>query len=325
MNDCFSKIRFIVAIAAGKGGVGKSSLTTLLAEALDKAGYAVGVLDADLYGPSIGHMMPAEASSDSWTPRMFGKIKVFSMDSAMHARAPVVNALLLEAIQKVKWGELDYLLVDFPPGTGDIQLTLLQNIPFAGVVLLTLPQEISLIDVRKAAKMFPLMGVPILGVIENMSYYQEGDKTKYLFGKGGGERLSLDLGAPLLEEIPINPLLCESLDNGRCFFSEKIDKLAEKVQRILCNLETQLSLEGVRSMAEDKWQIVWSDGKISQFHPHYLQKLCPCKGCREGINSSSEDVQILSVSRVGKYALKVAFSKGCNRGFFPFALLRSAV
>lgn len=337
MDNLFSKIRFIVAVAAGKGGVGKSSLTVLLAEALEQAGYAVGVFDADLYGSSIGHMMPAKQSEDFWKPGLFGAIKTFSLtnkenkESAMHARAPVINALLLEAIHKIQWGDLDYLLVDFPPGTGDIQLTLLQNIPFSGVVLVTLPQEVSLLDVRKAALMFPSMAVPILGVIENMSYYQEGDgEKKYLFGEGGGKRLSVQLNVPLLEEIPIDPLLCQHLDSGKNLFIEKqslvvqqkIDKITQTIQKKLCNLEEVLSLQGVRATSKNKWQMIWSDGKITNLDPHQLQKGCPCKACKEGNSSSFEDVEITSMTQVGKYAIQVSFSKGCSKGLFPLALLR---
>lgn len=309
----------------------------MLAQALEQAGYAVGVFDADLYGSSIDHMMPSKRSDDFWKPGVFETIKTFSLaqkessPSAMHARAPVINALLLEAIHKIEWGELDYLLVDFPPGTGDIQLTLLQNIPFSGVVLVTLPQEISLLDVRKAALMFPPMAVPILGVVENMSYYEEGNgEKKYLFGRGGGKRLSLELDVPLLEEIPIDPLLCQHLDSGKNLFIEKqavvvqqkIGKIAQTIQKKLCDLEGALSLEGVRSTSKNKWQMIWSDGKITHLDPYELQKGCPCKACREGINNYFEDVEIRGITQVGKYAIQVNFSKGCSKGLFPLALLR---
>ncbi len=224
-----SSVRYIVAIAAGKGGVGKSSISVGLALALQSLGYSVGVLDADLYGPSIGRMLPLDCpigrtpEGDFLIPGEFQGLKAFSIahlkeeGEAMIVRAPIVNGLILQCVKDVDWGELDYLFVDFPPGTGDIQLTLMQEMSFFAAILVTTPQEIAVLDVRKAAQMFHYMGVPILGVIENMAYFEDmiTGKRHALFGEGGGERLAASLGIPLLEQVPIDPNLCLSGDEGK--------------------------------------------------------------------------------------------------------------
>ena len=266
----------MIAIVAGKGGVGKSSMAVNIAMALQGAGYAVGVLDADLYGPSLGHMMPLDTeikknidSKTSFFPGEFQGVKVFSLshvrsdDFSMSVRAPVVNELLLQCSKEILWGELDYLLVDFPPGTGDIQLTLLQNIPFSGAVLVTMPQEISVIDVKKAAMMFHPMGIPILGVIENMTYFIEASSQKkhYLFGQGGGEKIAKLFGIPFLGEVPIDPDLCKAGDEGKNFLREckespTVSIICEIAAKIRSNLFT---LESLKGEYLKQFELTWED------------------------------------------------------------------
>jgi ATP-binding protein involved in chromosome partitioning len=221
----FSTVRHVIAVAAGKGGVGKSSVSMGVALALEEEGYTVGVLDADIYGPSMGIMMPLDKpvtkDENGFLPGESSGVKVFSLaylrkDEAMIVRAPVANGLILQCARDVSWGELDYLIVDFPPGTGDIQLTLMQEMVFSGAVLVTTPGEVALADVKKAAEMFHHMGVPLVGVVENMAYFEEpvSSKRHYVFGKEGGKRLSSLLGAPFLGEIPIDKDLSTSADCG---------------------------------------------------------------------------------------------------------------
>ncbi len=276
MHKLFSKVRFIFAVAAGKGGVGKSSMTVNLAFALKQSGYSVGVLDADLYGPSLGHMMPLDVplrkDSDSETSFLPGEcqgVKVFSLshvrsnEHSMSVRAPVVNGLILQSIKEIIWGELDYLLIDFPPGTGDIQLTLLQNIPFSGAILVTMPGKISVIDVKKAAKMFEQIGVPILGVIENMTYFIEPSSSEkhYLFGQGGGQEIAKLFGIPFLGEVPVDPDLCRSGDEGRNFIHESKDSFTASV---ICKIaseikETLFSLESLQGKFLKQFELVWEN------------------------------------------------------------------
>ena len=256
-NQNFSFVRYVVAVAAGKGGVGKSSTSMGLALALQNEGYAVGVLDADLYGPSMGVMMPLEKpitrSEKGFIPGEFSSVKVFSLakDEAMIARAPIVNGLIMQCIKDVSWGELDYLIVDFPPGTGDIQLTLMQEMVFSCALLVTTPQEVALADVKKAAEMFHHMGIPLIGVVENMAYFEEpvSKERHYVFGKGGGERLSSLFGTPFLGEIPIDANLSLCADRGWNILEKYPEANAscslKKISALLVDLLFDLeSLEG---------------------------------------------------------------------------------
>jgi ATP-binding protein involved in chromosome partitioning len=221
----------IIAIAAGKGGVGKSSVTVNLALALQKLGFKVGVMDTDIYGPSIRKMLPEDQlpmqRGDTIIPALCQGIRMISMayfrkdNEAVVVRAPIANGLVTQFIRNVSWGDLDYLLIDFPPGTGDIQLTLSQQANLTGAIMVTTPQEVAVMDVRKAMHLFEQVKVPIIGIVENMSYYyhKKTDEMVYLFGKGGGERLARASGVPFLGSIPIDPQLCQCGDSGQSIFS----------------------------------------------------------------------------------------------------------
>jgi ATP-binding protein involved in chromosome partitioning len=226
-----SKIQHIIAIAAGKGGVGKSTVTVNLALALKLAGYSVGVMDMDIYGPSMRKMLPEDEipiqKDNRILPAICSGIRMISMayfrreDEAAAVRAPIANGVVSQFINQVDWGILDFLLIDFPPGTGDIQLTVSQQANLSGALMVTTPQDVSVMDVRKAIHLFEHVNVPIVGVVENMSYYSHsstGEKV-HVFGKGGGERLSQSIGVPFLGEIPIDPLVCQCCDKGISLFS----------------------------------------------------------------------------------------------------------
>lgn len=276
MHKLFSKVRFVFAVAAGKGGVGKSSIAVNLAFALQQAGYSVGILDADLYGPSLGCMMPLDTPlrknpdhETSFFPGECQGIKVFSLshvrseEHSMIARAPVINELILQSVKEIIWGELDYLLVDFPPGTGDIQLTLLQNISFSGAVIVTMPGKISVIDVKKAVKMFEQIGVPILGVIENMTYFLDPSSSKkhYLFGQGGGQEIAKVFGSPFLGEVPVDPDLCRSGDEGKNFIHENKDSFTASV---ICKIASEIKenlfvLESLQGEFLKQFELVWEN------------------------------------------------------------------
>ncbi len=221
------QVRNIIAVGSGKGGVGKSTLTLNLALALSNQGFKVGVLDGDIYGPSQQHLTraprPELESDDVLNPSEYEGVKVISVamfsgvNQAQVLRGPMATQLLRQFLTQVNWGALDYLLIDLPPGTGDIQLSLAQMVPLAGAVLVTTPQELSIIDVRKAVSMFKTMNVPMLGVVENMSYFicDGCDKKHYVFGQGGGQKLAQELGLPLLAEVPMDPRIVETSDDGK--------------------------------------------------------------------------------------------------------------
>jgi ATP-binding protein involved in chromosome partitioning len=220
-------VRHVIAVASGKGGVGKSTVAANLAVALSRSG-KVGLCDCDLYGPSIALMFGtnerplADADTNRIIPIEQYGLKLMSMgfllDDASPAilRGPMVTKYTQQFLRQVEWGELDYLILDLPPGTGDIQLTIVQTVALAGAVIVTTPQEVALIDARKAASMFSKVNVPVLGMIENMSYFIcPSDGIRYdIFGNGGGEREAARLKVPLLGQIPIDMATREAGDRG---------------------------------------------------------------------------------------------------------------
>jgi len=228
-GDRLAGVKNIIAVAAGKGGVGKSTVATNLALALRQHGATVGLLDADVYGPSVPTMLgPPDAPAGNQagnriTPAVHWGIRVISVgffverDGAVVWRGPMIHKLLQQFIEDVDWGNLDYLVVDLPPGTGDAQLSLSQLIPITGAVMVTTPQEVSLIDVVKAVSMFKKVEIPILGVVENMSFYTcpACGHHDEIFSRGGGKQLAADLGTKFLGEVPIDAKVRHGGDSGR--------------------------------------------------------------------------------------------------------------
>lgn len=223
-------VRNLIAIASGKGGVGKSTVSVNLARALASFGANVGVLDADVYGPSIPKLFgltgqKPEAVGKGIKPIMAGDIKVMSIGFLVDEKQAVVwrgamaTSAITQFITDVEWGELDYLLIDLPPGTGDIHLTIVQNLPLTGTVMVTTPQEVALADCRKAIDMLrnPHINSPLLGIVENMSYFtppELPDKKYFLFGEGGGQKLAGEFGVELLGQIPIDQQIMMAGENG---------------------------------------------------------------------------------------------------------------
>src|SRR5574344_242526 len=227
-NELLKGVRRIIGVASGKGGVGKSTVTANLAMALSLSGARVGVLDADIYGPSMNLMFGVDAAPDVHEDRTIspvpvkGGIEVVSMamfadsDKATIWRGPMASQMIQNFLHRVRWGELDYLLIDFPPGTGDIQLTLTQSCPLSGAVVVTTPQEVALADCRKGLAMFDSVGVAVVGVVENMSYFicDQCEKAHFIFRTGGGERITKQYGVPLLGKVPLEPSVADAGDLG---------------------------------------------------------------------------------------------------------------
>src|SRR5438876_4913623 len=247
-------VRHIIAVASGKGGVGKSTIAANLAVALEQAGARVGLCDCDIYGPSISLMFgtrerPTATDENMIVPIEQYGLRLMSMGlllddtSPAILRGPVVTRYTQQFLRQVEWGELDYLVLDLPPGTGDIQLTIVQTVALSGAIIVTTPQEVALIDARKAATMFEKVNVPVLGLIENMSYFvSPSDRKRYdIFGSGGGEREARRLRVPLLGQIPIDiatreggdrgiPIVCE---NQQSPVTAEFKRIAEAIRKIL--------------------------------------------------------------------------------------------
>jgi ATP-binding protein involved in chromosome partitioning len=230
-------VKKIIAVGSGKGGVGKSTVASNLAVALAKSGARVGLCDCDLYGPSIAHMFgssdrPFQNEEQQIVPIERYGLQLISMgfllddDSAVIVRGPIATRYIQQFLRQVAWDNLDYLVLDLPPGTGDIQLTIVQTVALDGAVIVTTPQEVALIDARKAVSMFQKVNVPILGIIENMSYFlcPSDGQIYHIFGKGGGDHEAKRLGVPLLGQIPIEMSVRESGDAGQPIAFEATDQ-----------------------------------------------------------------------------------------------------
>jgi ATP-binding protein involved in chromosome partitioning len=215
-------VQFVIAVASGKGGVGKSTVAANLAIALRMQGSRVGLMDADIYGPSVPIMMgigTVDPQKTAFPMEQYG-LKLMSMGfivnprQAVIWRGPMVHKAVTQFLTDIDWGELDFLVIDLPPGTGDAQLTLTQTAPLSGAVIVTTPQEVALIDARKGLEMFRQVRVPVLGIIENMSYLEIDGKRHDVFGHGGGRKLAASAGTAFLGEIPIDPRVAECGDTG---------------------------------------------------------------------------------------------------------------
>jgi ATP-binding protein involved in chromosome partitioning len=221
-------IKNIIAVASGKGGVGKSTTAVNLALALSAEGASVGVLDADIYGPSQPTMLGIAGRPESKDGKRIEPMEghglqassigfLIDVDTPMVWRGPMVTQALEQLLKDTNWRELDYLVVDLPPGTGDIQLTLAQKVPVTGAIIVTTPQDIALIDARKGLKMFEKVGIPILGIVENMSFHicPKCGHESHIFGSGGAERMAKDYGTELLGQLPLDEAIRSQADSGK--------------------------------------------------------------------------------------------------------------
>jgi len=221
-------VKNVIAVASGKGGVGKSTVAANLAVALSQTGARVGLLDTDIYGPSVPTMFDVKERPNITTQKKLVPIEkhgvhlvsmgfLVDTDQAMIWRGPMVTSAVKQFMQEVEWGELDYLILDLPPGTGDIQLTIVQTVPLTGAVIVSTPQTVALDDARKGVAMFSKVNVPVLGIVENMAYFVPDDapeKKYYIFGKHGARKLAQRLEVPFLGEIPLREQIRETSDSG---------------------------------------------------------------------------------------------------------------
>lgn len=247
-------VRQIIAVASGKGGVGKSTVAVNMALALSEAGARVGLLDADFYGPNVPEMLgssgPVSGRGNGLVPVQARGLQVMSFAYLVEPGKPVIwrGPLLMGAIQQLlfdtQWQDLDYLIVDLPPGTGDVPLSLVQLVPLAGVVVVTTPQSVAVSDVVRCIEMFRATGAPVLGVVENMSYLECPDcgNRIEIFGQGGGQFLSDQYDLPLLAQIPLDPKVCRAADEGQ-FAGNTVGPVAAVFQQLAEKVAAQVSVQ----------------------------------------------------------------------------------
>ena len=253
-------VRNIIAVSSGKGGVGKSTVAVNIAVSLALDGARVGLMDADVYGPNVPLMLGAanakpEVEGNKLVPIEAYGVRLMSMallqpgDKPMIVRGPILHGLVKQFLTDVLWGELDYLIVDMPPGTGDVQLSLAQLVPVQGAVLVTTPQEVAVMDVRRALRMFETVAVPVLGVVENMSYFVAPDTgNRYnIFGAGGGEKLAEQYGVPFLGAVPLGMEVREGGDKGvPVTISQPDSPQSQAFRRVAEEVARQVSIEAMK-------------------------------------------------------------------------------
>lgn len=349
------QVKHIVAVASGKGGVGKSTVSANLALALAAQGASVGLMDADVYGPSIPTILgiserPLATPENRILPVVRYGLKVISMaffvpaNDAVIWRGPMLHKMVQDFLGVVDWGELDYLIVDLPPGTGDIQLSLCQTIPLTGAVIVSTPQDVAWNVAQKAIVMFDKLNTPVLGILENMSYYacpHCGERDD-LFGSGGAKNAAQRLAIPFLGEIPLVSSMRRSADQGDpLMHSDPHNPTSVAIARIAANLVGEVARRDAGNSGkiipvrlsepgQTSFSIEWNDGKKTLYSGRQLRAACPCAACVNEVTGERllnpanipAEVRVAQASPVGRYALNLVFGDGHGTGLYSFQLLR---
>ncbi len=366
-------VNHVIVVGSGKGGVGKSTSTVNLAASLQKLGYKVGLLDADIYGPSVPTMLgkylpsgaPGASGGENPEPKMEGNLilpydvdgmKVISLglmipkDQPTVWRAPMATKMINQFLLGVKWGELDFLLIDLPPGTGDIQLTISQQSNLTGAIVITTPQQVAVNIARKGLLMFKHVGVPILGLLETMSGFacSSCGSVSSIFGSGGAERLSKEDSVPLLGQIPVDAELVRACDEGepivmRAPQSASAKAYMQAAARIVGTVEAMstnagqeivpLAVEPIPGPVEGdahRLAVYWSDGQKFTYGARELRAACPCAVCVDEftgerkitLDSVAADVSLEKALPVGRYGINLVWSDKHSTGIYTYRYLR---
>jgi ATP-binding protein involved in chromosome partitioning len=349
-------VKNIVPVASGKGGVGKSTVSANLAIALAKMGARVGLMDADIYGPSIPTIMGADTQPISENGRIIPPVrygvKIVSMGffvpkgEATIWRGPMLAKVVDQFLGSVEWGELDYLIVDLPPGTGDVQLSLCQKIPLTGAVIVSTPQDLAFNVAEKAILMFNKLRTPVLGLVENMSGFEcrNCGHREEIFGRGGARRYGMANNLPFLGEVPLSTDIRTTSDEGHPIVESMPDSPSGRAFfRLAENIAAQIStlnmggtftdrpeIAEITRPSQNEIRIRWRDGHESVYTGYALRVNCSCALCVDEMSgkkrfhdeSISKDVYPLSIDPVGSYAICFRWSDGHSTGIYTFEHLR---
>jgi Mrp family chromosome partitioning ATPase/DUF971 family protein len=339
-NSGLADVGSIVAIASGKGGVGKSTVAAVVAKELAQRGYKVGLLDTDIFGPSMPALFDYHEvglvgnGEDKILPVEIEGLKLMSFgfwmgENPAVMRGPMVSNYVQQFLHQVAWGELDYLFLDLPPGTGDIQITISQSVQLDGAVIVTTPHTLSTPDVGKGMLMFDKVSVPVLGVIENMAYFQATPDSpkQYVFGRGGGERLATRFGVKVLAQIPIDPTEFGTPFN-RQIDNEVVREAVDQVLRSLGTFSAGVKKPDV-SHDERFITVQWPNGRMLKVANKDLRINCQCANCVDEMSgertldpdSVPDDIHAEDAGVIGNYAISVIWSDGHKTGFYPYDLI----
>lgn len=349
MKAGLDSIKNIIAVASAKGGVGKSTITTNLAFALKSKGFKIGLLDADIYGPSLpgllGDRGQPKIDEGFIVPLEIDGMKFISMGSLIQIgkatimRSPMVLKALSQLTMGVLWGKLDYLLIDLPPGTGDIQLSLSQQAKLTGVIIVTTPQRVALEISHRGLDMFQVLNVPILGVVENMSGFncKHCGMTTDIFKAGGGKKLAILNKVPFLGSVPLDPELMAAGDEGRnlmqtnpeTYASKAFVQMAEEVIKVQSKVRGEIIEPEHIQIDGGKLKVSWGKNNTVVYDTFDLRLNCPCANCVDentGKRKLSEkhiplDIKAVKFNLVGRYGVSVHFSDGHNTGIYKFKTL----
>lgn len=336
-NNPLSKIGSIIAVSSCKGGVGKSTMAGSIAQELAHRGYKVGLLDADIHGPSVPTLFDLNNvelhanAHNQLIPFEKDGLKLMSFgfllgDAPAVMRGPIITRYIQQLLFGVAWGELDYLFIDMPPGTGDVQLTITQSVKLSGAVIVTTRQSLSLVDVSRGILMFERVNVPILGVIENMSYFvcDSCDKKHYIFGESHAHSMQERYGIPTLAEVPLLPRLTGKLDAylGNAFIQEATDHVVRAVGK------SSLEDRSAPQVSFDAKAITlkWANGRVWKVGNRELRASCQCALCinemtgEKMIDASKirPDIAATQVTPLGNYAIGVTWNDGHSSGIYPY-------
>lgn len=334
-----SKVQHIIAVSSCKGGVGKSTMAAALAQELSHRGLKTGLLDADIYGPSLPSLFQLrepQVQANEFkllVPLEYKGLKLMSFgfllgDAPAVMRGPIVTRYIQQLLFQTDWGELDYLILDMPPGTGDVQLTITQSIKLSGAVIVTTHHGLSLVDTVRGILMFEKVNVPVLGVIENMAYFLAPDTGKkyYIFGRQKAGALSKRFGITTLVEIPVLEELSGDISTyaGNAYIQKAVDGLLKAVEKAP-SAQSQLKDAGVR---DGQVVLVFEDGRQLSAGAFDLRANCPCALCVSeltgqrvvDIKKIPADINPVEILPLGNYAVGITWSDGHSSGIYPYSM-----